>query len=75
MTPQEIGDLTRFPKLGKILYKFVHHVPRVEINAYAQPVTRSCLKVELTVKADFKWEDDIHGRDEPFWLMVLDCNE
>lgn len=75
MTPQEIGDLTRFPKLGKILYKFVHHVPRVEINAYAQPVTRSCLKVDLTVKTDFKWDDETHGREEPFWLMVLDCNE
>lgn len=57
MTPQEIGDLTKFPKLGKILHKFVHHVPRVEINAYAQPITRSCLKVELIIKSDFKWDD------------------
>jgi pre-mRNA-splicing helicase BRR2 len=56
MNPQEIGDLTRFPKLGKILHKFVHHVPRVQIEAYAQPLTRSCLRVDLTATCDFKWE-------------------
>jgi pre-mRNA-splicing helicase BRR2 len=75
MNPQEIGDLTRFPKLGKILYKFVHHVPRVQIEAYAQPLTRSCLKVDLTATCDFKWEEEFHGKEEPFWLMVMDCNE
>lgn len=50
MNPQEIGDLTKFPKLGKILHKFVHHVPRVELDAYAQPLTRSSLKIDLNVK-------------------------
>lgn len=29
MTPQEIGDLTKFAALGKIIHKFVHQVPRV----------------------------------------------
>lgn len=29
MTPQQIGDLTKFPLLGKIIHKFVHFVPRV----------------------------------------------
>lgn len=53
----------------------MHHVPRVEINAYAQPMTRSCLKVDLTIKADFKWETAYHGKEEPFWIFVLDCNE
>jgi pre-mRNA-splicing helicase BRR2 len=75
MNPQEIGDLTKFPKLGKILYKFVHHVPRVQLEAFAQPLTRSCLRVELTATCGFKWEDSYHGREEPFWLIVLDCNE
>lgn len=55
MTPQEIGELTKFPKLGKILHKFVHQVPRVDLDAYAQPITRSCLRVDLNIKADFRW--------------------
>lgn len=75
MNPQEIGDLIRFPRLGKIIHKRVHNVPRVEINAYAQPITRSSLRVDLTIKADFNWEDEFHGKEEPFWIFVLDCNE
>jgi pre-mRNA-splicing helicase BRR2 len=55
MTPQEIGELTKFPKLGKILHKFVHQVPRVELDAYAQPITRNCLRVDLNIKIDFRW--------------------
>lgn len=74
MSPQEIGELTKFPKLGKILHKFVHLVPRTELDAYAQPITRSCLRVDLNIKADFKWDDEIHGKEEPFWLLVLDCD-
>jgi pre-mRNA-splicing helicase BRR2 len=63
MNPQEIGDLTKFPKLGKILHKFVHHIPRVQIEAFAHPLTRSCLRVDLTVTTDFKWEDEFHGKE------------
>lgn len=33
MTFQEIGELVKAPKLGKIMHKFIHHVPRVSINA------------------------------------------
>lgn len=55
MTPQEIGDLTKFPKLGKILHKFVHHIPRVQLDTSAQPLTRSCLRVDLKVSQDFRW--------------------
>jgi hypothetical protein len=38
-------------------------------------MSRSCLKIELNIKGDFKWENMYHGREEPFWLFVLDCNE
>lgn len=53
----------------------MHQVPRVDLDAYAQPITRSCLRVDLNIKADFRWEEEIHGKEEPFWLMVLDCDE
>jgi len=33
------------------------------------------LRIDLTATSDFKWEEEYHGREEPFWLMVLDCNE
>ena len=67
--------MIREPRLGKALYKLVHQVPRVEIEAYAQPITTSCLRIDVNIKDDFTWEDSVHGREEPFVLMVLDCDE
>lgn len=32
------------------------------------------MKIDLTIKADFKWEEKIHGTSEPFWIFVTDCN-
>ena len=36
--------------------------------------TRSCLRVDLTIRPDFHWESKIHGKTEPFWLIVEDCD-
>ena len=74
MTPQQIGDLIKFNKLGKVLHKFIHQFPRIELTAYVQPITRSCLKIDLTVTPDFHWDDKIHGRCEPFWIIVEECD-
>ena len=74
MTPQQIGDLIKFNKLGKVLHKFIHQFPRIELTAYVQPITRSCLKIDLTVTPDFHWDDKIHGRCEPFWIIIEECD-
>ena len=74
MNAQQIGELIKFPKLGKPLHKMIHEFPRVELDAYVQPITRSCLKVELTVKPDFQWDRAVHGRSEPFWIFVFDAD-
>lgn len=74
MSPQEISELIREPRLGKALHKLVHQIPRVEIDAYAQPITVSCLRVDVSIKADFSWDENVHGREEPFVLMVFDCD-
>jgi len=72
LSSQEIGELIRFPKMGKAIHKFVHQFPRLELAAQVQPITRSVLKVDLTITPDFKWEEKIHGWVEPFWILVED---
>lgn len=37
-------------------------------------MTRSCLRIDLLLKCDFKWEEKIHGRKEPFHIFILDCD-
>ncbi|KAL8506512.1 hypothetical protein ACS0TY_017413 [Phlomoides rotata] len=69
---QEIGELIRFPKMGRTLHKFIHQFPKLNLNAHVQPITRSVLKVELTITPDFLWDDKVHGYVEPFWIIVED---
>ncbi|CAF3930211.1 unnamed protein product [Rotaria magnacalcarata] len=70
----EIGELVRAPKVGKTIYKYIHHVPKLELSVHVLPITRSTLKVELTITPDFQWDDKIHGMAEPFWILVEDVD-
>ncbi|CAI0434744.1 unnamed protein product [Linum tenue] len=72
LTPQEIGELIRFPKMGRVLHKFIHQFPKLNLAAHVQPITRTILRVELTVTPDFQWDDRVHGYVEPFWVIVED---
>ena len=74
MTPQQIGEVVKYPKISKSLHKYIHQFPRLEPNAFVQPITRSCMKVELTINPDFQWDLSVHGRSEPFWIIVEDCD-
>jgi pre-mRNA-splicing helicase BRR2 len=56
--------LVRAPKVGKTIYKYIHHVPKLELAVHVLPITRSTLKVELTITPDFQWDDKIHGMAE-----------
>lgn len=72
LSSQEIGELIRFPKMGKTIHKFIHQFPKLELAAHVQPITRSILKVDLTITPDFQWDEKIHGYVEPFWIIVED---
>jgi len=50
----------------------VHQFPRLELAATVQPITRSVLRVDLTVTSDFQWDEKVHGFIEPFWIFVED---
>lgn len=72
LSSQEIGELIRFPKMGRTLHKFIHQFPKLNLAAQVQPITRSVLRVELTITPDFQWDDKVHGYVEPFWVIVED---
>eukprot|EP00879_Flechtneria_rotunda_P006108 GHRR01006421.1.p1 GENE.GHRR01006421.1~~GHRR01006421.1.p1 ORF type:complete len:1855 (+),score=687.13 GHRR01006421.1:742-6306(+) len=74
LKPSELGDLIRMPKYGKALHKFVHQFPRLELAAHVQPLTRTLLRIDLTITPDFAWDDKVHGTVEPFWLLVEDAD-
>ncbi|RXH89650.1 hypothetical protein DVH24_032007 [Malus domestica] len=58
--------------MGRMLHKFIHQFPKLNLAAHVQPITRTVLNVELVITPDFQWEDRIHGYVEPFWVIVED---
>lgn len=74
LSSQDIGELIRFPKMGKTLHRLIHQFPRLELAAHVQPITRTLLKVDLTLTPDFRWDEKIHGYVEPFIIIVEDAD-
>ncbi|KAH7681139.1 RNA helicase protein [Dioscorea alata] len=72
LSSQEIGELIRYQKMGRTLHKNIHQLPKLNLAARVQPITRTILGFELTITPDFQWDDKVHGYVEPFWVIVED---
>ena len=62
LSASDLGELVRAPKLGKQIHRMIHSVPRVELAAHVQPITRSLLRVDLTVTPDFAFDVKVRRR-------------
>jgi pre-mRNA-splicing helicase BRR2 len=69
-----LGELVRFPRMGRLLHKCVHQLPNLDLAGLVQPLTRNLLRVELTITPDFQFDTKIHGHVEAFWIIVEDVN-
>ncbi|MCJ1272521.1 DEIH-box ATPase [Puttea exsequens] len=74
LDPPRMGELLGMTKSGKTVCAFVRNFPRLEVQAQVQPMTRSMLRVELTITPNFEWDDSLHGSAESFWILVEDCD-
>ncbi|GBG66811.1 hypothetical protein CBR_g70690 [Chara braunii] len=72
LSSQDIGELVRFPKMGKTIHRFIHLFPKLELEPRVQPITRSVLQIDLMITPDFQWDEKVHGFVEPFWVIVED---
>ena len=63
------------PSYQEEMYKFMAHVPYLEMEVSCQPITRTILKVVLTITAQFSWSDRWNGKSEPFWIIVDEGTE
>ncbi|KAJ7905636.1 putative RNA helicase [Mycena olivaceomarginata] len=74
LTPPEIGELIGIPNAGRLVHRLVHNFPKLQLQAQVQPITRSLLRIDLSIVPDFRWEDKIHGGAETFLIMVEDVD-
>jgi len=74
LKPQDLGEMVKIPKMGKTLHKYVHMFPKVELSASVLPITRSLLKIFLTVTPDFQFDSSAHDGSILFWVIVEDVD-
>jgi len=73
MSASDLGVLIRNTRAGKQLKDCVNLIPRLEVSAKIQPITRGILRVTLTVEPDFpKWNTRLHGSSLGYWIWVED---
>ena len=74
LDPPRMGELLGMPRAGRTVCSLVSKFPKLEVQAQAQPLTRSMLRVELVISPSFEWDDSIHAAAESFWIVVEDCD-
>lgn len=75
LTASDLGELVGVPKMGRVLHKLVHQFPRLEISAaQIQPITRSLLRIDLSLVPAFQFDINIHGFVQLFHVFVEDVN-
>mmetsp|Transcript_7976 Transcript_7976/g.22253 ORF Transcript_7976/g.22253 Transcript_7976/m.22253 type:complete len:1913 (+) Transcript_7976:252-5990(+) len=74
LAPSDLGELVGVPKMGRTLHKLIHQFPKLELSAHIQPITRSMLRVELTLLPDFQYDVKVHGYVQLFHIIVEDVN-
>lgn len=75
LTSSDLGELVGVPKMGRVLHKLVHQFPRLEISAaQIQPITRSLLRIDLSLLPAFQFDVAVHGFVQLFHVFVEDVN-
>ena len=74
LQPAELGELVGLPNEGRRLHRLVHQFPKLELQALVQPITRSLLRIVLTLMPDFEWNEPQHGNNQLFWILVEDVD-
>jgi pre-mRNA-splicing helicase BRR2 len=74
LQPAELGELVGLANEGRRLHRLVHQFPRLELQALVQPITRSLLRIVLTLMPDFEWNEQQHGSNQLFWILVEDVD-
>ncbi|KAG6378229.1 hypothetical protein JVT61DRAFT_13929 [Boletus reticuloceps] len=74
LDPPELGELIGIPNAGCLIHQLVHNFPKLQLQAQVQPITRSLLRIDLSIVPNFRWDEKIHGGAETFFIIVEDVD-
>ncbi|CAH8606538.1 unnamed protein product [Schistosoma haematobium] len=55
--------------------RLAFYVPKVQLAVESQPITRTILRVKLTIEPDFTWSNPIHGLQQSYWVWIEDPDQ
>ncbi|KAL2755168.1 hypothetical protein ACRALDRAFT_2028351 [Sodiomyces alcalophilus JCM 7366] len=70
MEPAEIGGLVHNHGAGKNIARMLNNFPTVSVEAEIAPLNRDVLRIKLYITPDFRWNDQIHGTSESYYIWV-----
>lgn len=73
MSAKDIGEMLRNQKYGGLVKKSAEEIPLIDIEASLHPITRTVLRIRVSITPNFKWNDRVHGKTaESFWIWIED---
>jgi len=66
-----------FPKLQDVFISILMPcfvIKMYRLQAQVQPITRSLLRINLSIVPDFRWDKKIHGTAENFLILIEDVD-
>uniref|UniRef100_A0AA85J1R0 Activating signal cointegrator 1 complex subunit 3 n=1 Tax=Trichobilharzia regenti TaxID=157069 RepID=A0AA85J1R0_TRIRE len=55
--------------------RLASYLPRIQLDVESQPITRTILRVKLTLQPDFTWSNHIHGLQQSYWVWIEDPDQ
>lgn len=75
MSAEEIGSLLKLNALvGRKIRGCIDAFPNLDLSATVQPITRTVVRVQVSIEAVFRWKDSSHGSSQRWLLWVEDQN-
>ena len=74
MDAGEVGAILRHPSAGAKVLRILNAFPDISLDAVIQPITRTVLRVSLTVEMRFDWVNSLHGSALKWLILVEDSD-
>ncbi|VUZ50971.1 unnamed protein product, partial [Hymenolepis diminuta] len=74
LSPAELNGILHFQGIrgAEYVHRLAHYLPILNLSVETQPITRSILRINVRLTADFTWVDCHHGSGGAllYWLWV-----
>ncbi len=73
LSPADLGEMLKLNELhGKAVLEVARQFPATTVRTRLRPLSHSLLRVDIALDRNFKWNVNVHGHSEPFYVWLED---